>query len=283
MRGRREPGDRVAGRAVFSKIDLGLAAKRALVTGAGAGAGRAIALWLARAGCAVAVNDIDARRAAETATLIRAEAATAVIATANVRSDAEVAALVDTAVRELGGLDVAVNNVGMLAGRHARAFLEIDGDYFRDIVEQNLIATALCCHAEARAMVAQGTGGCIINVSSGESQRPAPDLAPYGAAKAAVNHLTRTLAYEVGPHGIRVNAMAPGTMLTESVRAALPAEYVEALRASIPLRRMTEPEDLARTAVYLASELARHVTGQFVLVDGGADLCRERPPRPRGG
>jgi NAD(P)-dependent dehydrogenase (short-subunit alcohol dehydrogenase family) len=260
-------------------IDLGLVDKRALVTGAGAGSGRAIAVWLARAGCAVAVNDIDAARAAETVAMIRAAGHTAAVCVANVRCESEVETMVDAVVRDLGGLDVAVNNVGMLASRHARPFLDMDGEYFRDIVEQNLIATALCCRAEARAMIAHGLGGCIINVSSGESQRPAPDLAPYGAAKAAVNHLSRTLAYELGAHGIRVNVIAPGTMLTERVRAALSPEYLEALRASIPLGRMTEPDDLARAAVYLASDLARDVTGQFILADGGADLSRHRPQR----
>jgi 7-alpha-hydroxysteroid dehydrogenase len=260
-------------------LDLALTGQRALVTGAGAGAGRAIAVWLARAGCTVAVNDIDAACARETVDLIRAGGGTAVAAVANVRVDAEVDAMVDTARRGLGGLDVAVNNVGMLAGRHAQPFLDMDGDTIRDIVEQNLIATALCCRSEAAAMVAQGRGGCLINVSSGESRRPAPDLAPYGAAKAGINHLTRTLAYELGPHGIRVNAIAPGTMLTGRVRAALSDEYVAALQASIPLRRMTEPDDLARLAVFLASDLARHVTGQFLLADGGADLSRHRPQR----
>ena len=128
-------------------------------------------------------------------------------------------------------------------------------------------------------MVAAGRGGSIINVSSGESRRPSPQLAAYGAAKAAVNHLTATLAHELGPHGIRVNTMAPGTMLTASVRAALSDEYVEALRQSIPLRRMIEPDDLGRTAVYLASDLARNVTGQFILADAGADLSRTKPER----
>jgi NAD(P)-dependent dehydrogenase (short-subunit alcohol dehydrogenase family) len=260
-------------------IDLGLEGKRALVTGAGAGAGRAIALWLARAGCDVAVIDIDRGGAEATAELVRKEGKAALALVANVRVESEVAAMVDETASRLGRLDVAVNNVGMLAGRHARPFLDIDAEYFRDIVEQNLISTALCCRAEGRVMIAQAGGGAIINVSSGESQRPAPELAPYGAAKAAVNHLTRTLAVELGPHGIRVNAMAPGTMLTAAVRAALSDDYVEALRASIPLQRMTEPDDLARTAVYLASDLARDVTGQFVLADGGADLSRTRPQR----
>jgi glucose 1-dehydrogenase/2-deoxy-D-gluconate 3-dehydrogenase len=259
--------------------DFDLAGSRALVTGAGAGAGRAIARRLARAGCAVAVNDIDPVRADETVALLRADGATAVAVPYDVRVEAQVAAMLDAAGRQLGGLDIAINNVGMLGGRHAQPFLELDGTAIRDVVEQNLIATALCCHAEAAAMVAAGGGGCIVNVSSGESQRPAVGLAAYGAAKAGINHLTRTLASELGPHGIRVNTVAPGTMLTERVRAALTAVYLEALRTSIPLGRLTEPEDLANVVLFLASPLAAHVTGQFLLVDGGADLSRNRPSR----
>ena len=264
---------------VAAGIDLGLEGRRALVTGAGAGAGRAIAVWLARAGCDVAVADIETAGAEETADLVRQAGREALVVSANVRVEAEVSAMVAATRARFGGLDVAVNNVGMMAGRHARPFLDIDAEYFRDIVEQNLITAALCCRAEARAMIEHGRGGAIVNVSSGESLRPSPDLTPYGAAKAAVNHLTRTLALELGPHGIRVNAMAPGTMLTTVVRAALSDDYIEALRASIPLRRMTEPDDLARTALYLVSDLARDVTGQFLIADGGADLSRHRPPR----
>lgn len=260
-------------------LDLSLRGKRALVTGAGAGAGRAIAARLAQAGCAVAVNDIDPARAAATVEALRAAGAHAIAVPADVRLEAAVEAMVATTRAELGGLDVAVNNVGMLAGRHAQPFLALDGAAIREVVEQNLIATALCCRAEAAAMVAGRSGGCIVNVSSGESQRPAVDLAPYGAAKAGINHLTRTLAAELGKHAIRVNTAAPGTMLTERVRAALSPDYLEALRASIPLGRLTDPDDLARVVVFLASDLASHVTGQFLLVDGGADLSRNRPAR----
>ncbi len=260
-------------------IDLGLAGKRALVTGGGAGIGRAIAVWLARAGADVAIADVDAPGAEETAARVRAEGRRAAVVVADVRRDADVTAMIDATCGALGGLDVAVNNVGMLAGRHAAPFVDLDGDDLRAIVEQNLIATALSCRAEARAMIAQATGGVILNVSSGESLRPALHLAPYGAAKAAINHLTQTLAVELGPHGIRVNAMAPGTTLTDTVHAAVTPAYLAALVESIPLRRMTEPDDLARTAVYLASDLARNVTGQLVVVDAGAHLSRHRPSR----
>lgn len=177
----------------------------------------------------------------------------------------------------LGRLDVAINNVGMLGGHHAAPLVDTTPEAIGDVIERNLVATLLCCRAEARAMIAGGAGGVIVNVTSGESLRPATSLAAYGAAKAGINHLTQTLAVELGPYGIRVNAMAPGTTLTAQVRAGLPAAYLDALLASIPLGRMVDSDDMGRTAVYLASDLARNVTGQVVLADAGAHLSRNRP------
>ncbi|HSS09267.1 MAG TPA: SDR family oxidoreductase, partial [Acidimicrobiales bacterium] len=240
---------------------LGLTGKRTLVTGGGAGLGQAIAQWLARAGCDVAVADLDAEAAATTVKLIEAEGRSGIGILANVRDEAQVANMVDQTVAGLGGVDVAVNNVGNLAGRPAGPFIEMDSADVREIIEQNLLATALCCQAEARAMITQGAGGCIINVSSGESTRPAITLAPYGAAKSGINHLTSTLAVELGPYDIRVNAIAPGTTLTATVGNALPADYLTALVASHPLSRLNQAEDLARIAVFMASDLAQNVTG----------------------
>ena len=264
-------------------IELGLAGKIALVTGSGAGIGRGIAGWLARAGCRVAVNDIDAVRAEASAAEILASGGQAKAFVADVRDEAAVLDLVAQVRWEFGGLDVAVNNVGMNAGLPATPFTEWKGADFRAVVEQNLMATALCCLAEARAMVEQGRGGVILNVTSGETTRPAIRLAPYGAAKAAINHLTQTMAVELGPQAIRVNAIAPGTTLTEQVRKTFPESHVAAILESIPLRRMTEPEELGRLAVYLASDLARCVTGQFLLADAGAFLSRSRPTMPPAG
>ena len=261
-------------------IDLGLEDRRALVTGAGAGIGRAIAIWLAHAGCDVALGDKDADGLQATGEAITETGRRCEPITTDLREDGAPARLVGQVVAALGGLDVAVNNVGMLGGRAPAPFLEQDDAYIHDVVAQNLLLTAACCRAEARAMVAAGTPGVILNVSSGETTRPALGLAAYGAAKAGVNHLTQTLAAELGPHGIRVNAIAPGTTLTTEVRAALTDAYVEALTASIPLRRMNEPDDLARLVVALASDLGRGVTGQLVIADNGAHLSRDRPRRP---
>jgi NAD(P)-dependent dehydrogenase (short-subunit alcohol dehydrogenase family) len=260
-------------------IDLGLEGKRALVTGAGIGIGRGIAGWLARAGCDVALADKDAASLDEAVAEVGgAGAGIRVIgAEADLRRPDAVRGLVTRVVDELGGLEVAVNNVGSLAGRSPDLFVDLDDEALRDIVEQNLFVTMWSCHAEARAMVDAGTEGVIVNVSSGETSRAAVRMAPYGAAKAAINHLTQTLAVELAPHGIRVLAVAPGTTLTPVVKAALSDETVERLVAAHPLGRLGEPDDLGRLVVALASDLGRSVTGQLVFGDNGAQLARNRP------
>jgi NAD(P)-dependent dehydrogenase (short-subunit alcohol dehydrogenase family) len=258
-------------------IDLGLTGKRALVTGAGIGIGRGIARWLASAGCDVAIADRDGDVLPDAAEEVGREGTRVVPITIDLRDPENVRTMVATAVDALGGLDVAVNNVGSLAGRPTTAFLDADDDYLRDVIEQNLFVTTWCCQAEASTMVAANTEGVIVNVSSGESSRPALQLAPYGAAKAAINHLTSTLAVELAPRGIRVLAVAPGTTLTPVVKAALDDETVDRLVAAHPLGRLTEPDDLGRLVVALASDLGRAVTGQLVFGDNGAHLSRNRP------
>jgi NAD(P)-dependent dehydrogenase (short-subunit alcohol dehydrogenase family) len=260
-------------------IELGLEGRRALVTGAAIGIGRELARWLVRAGCDIALVDRDADALDASVAELKTHGTFVVPHVADLREDGAAERLVAAAAADLGGLDVAVNNVGSLAGRGTADFVDQDDAYVRDIVEQNLVLTAACCRAEARFLIEQARGGVIVNVSSGESTRPAVGLAAYGAAKAAINHLTTTLAVELGPHDIRVNAVAPGTTLTPTVAPALSDEYVDALTRSLPLRRMCEPDDLARLVVALASDLGRAVTGQTVLADNGAHLSRNRPTR----
>jgi NAD(P)-dependent dehydrogenase (short-subunit alcohol dehydrogenase family) len=265
-------------------VTIDHAGRVVLVTGAGAGIGREIARWFARAGAAVAVNDIDARRADDVVADLRAtEGARAIAVPADCRDERAVDTMVARAVDELGGLDVAVNNAGMLPpGRGVSAFVDMDTAYWRDVVDQNLVSAAACARAEARHLVDRQRGGVILFVSSGETTRPSPYNAAYAAAKAAINHLTTTLAVELGPSGVRVNAIAPGTTLTESVRAAFTDDHVEAIVQSTPLRRMVDPDELGRLAVFLASDLARCVTGQLLLADAGAFLSRTRPANPSG-
>ena len=261
-------------------IDLGLGGKRALVTGAGVGIGQGIARWLAAAGCAVMLVDRDEAWLAEGAAAVDAGAAPGTrVATAalDLRAPGGPVAAVAATVAALGGLDIAVNNVGSLAGRAPAEFLDCDEAYLRDVVDQNLMVTMLGCHAQAAAMVRAGTAGVIVNVSSGETTRPSVRMASYGAAKSAINHLTSTLAVELAPHGIRVVAVAPGTTLSPVVRDALTDDQVARLLAAHPLGRLGEPDDLGRLVVALASDLGRAVTGTLVFGDNGAQLSRNRP------
>jgi NAD(P)-dependent dehydrogenase (short-subunit alcohol dehydrogenase family) len=258
-------------------IEIDLAGQAALVTGGGAGIGSEISRWLARAGAAVAVNDVREGHAKEVVASIEAEGGRAIPVIANCRQDDEIERMVAETVEAFGGLDIAVNNIGNTAGRGGGPIVTLDGDHWRDIVNQNLILTALCARSEAAVMLDQGRGGVILNVSSGETTRPSPYLAAYAASKAGINHLTQSLAVELGPAGIRVIAIAPGTTLTETVRPAFSDEHVAAITASNPLRRMSEFDELARLTVFLASDLARCITGQFIIADAGAHLSRSRP------
>ena len=168
------------------------------------------------------------------------------------------------------------------AGRRPKPFVQYRGDDWRDIVDQNLTLAALCGRAEAEVMIGQDTGGVILFVTSGETTRPSPYNSIYAASKAAINHLVTSMAVELGPEGIRVLAMAPGTTLTETVAAAFTPERVDQIVASTPLRRMVEHDELARLAVFLGSDLARAITGQTILADAGAFLSRSRPANDEG-
>ena len=259
-------------------ITIDHSGKAALVTGAGAGIGREIALWLARCGATVAVNDIRASYADAVVAEITAGGGKGYPFIADCRDDDAVDSMVDSIVSQLGGLQIAVNNIGMLpAGRTLGSFISYRGEDWRDILDQNLVLAALCGRAEASAMVASGQGGVILFVTSGETTRPSPYNSIYAAAKAALNHLVTSMAVELGPSGIRVLAVAPGTTLTETVAAAFSEQHMEAIVASTPLRRTVDHDELARLATFLASDLARCITGQFILADAGAFLSRTRP------
>jgi NAD(P)-dependent dehydrogenase (short-subunit alcohol dehydrogenase family) len=253
-------------------IAIDLTGQVAFVTGAGAGIGRAIAQRLAEAGAFVAVNDIDPGRAGTVVSELQAGGLRAEAAVVDVRDDVAVGAAIAGIVAAHGHLDIAVNNVGMTGGVVAAPFLETSIAAAAAVIQRNLLATYVCCHAEAAAMA--GRGGVILNVTSGEAGRPSPLIAAYGAAKAAVSHLTQTLAVELGPLGIRVNAMAPGTVYTEQVQAVVSAEAFAAIGAGYPLGRSCTPDDLGRLAVFLASDLASSITGQIVAADNGAALGR---------
>jgi NAD(P)-dependent dehydrogenase (short-subunit alcohol dehydrogenase family) len=237
----------------------------AVVTGSGQGIGRAIAWGFADAGCDVVVN---ARRRGDlevTAAGVEERGRRALIADADIRDFSET--LADRTVDEFGRLDVWVNNVGGSDEKTVRELVETPDEIFRSQLELNLTSAFQGAKAAATRMP---SGGVIINISSGAGTRGSPRTGPYAAAKAGLNNLTQTLALELAPRGIRVNAVAPGPVATEAFREILGvSDRLEELAATIPLGRLGTPDDIAAAVLYLASPAAAWVTGQNLLVAGG--------------
>jgi NAD(P)-dependent dehydrogenase (short-subunit alcohol dehydrogenase family) len=264
---------------------MSLDGKVAVVTGAARGLGRAYALRLARLGADVAVIDIDLAGAAKFGEALTAPTVVAEIEALGRRSigieanladrDAVTAAM--SRVRDaLGRIDILVNNAGgaITPVERSKPSIVPDED-IRLTFDANLMSTIYCCQAVIPDMKA-AKAGVIVNTASTAARVIAPGgaLSLYGVAKAAVTHYTRDLAAELGPFGIRVNAIAPGVMLTARIKALAEQRGIgtgsEAAR--IPLRRLGEPEDCAGVIEFLVSDLSRYVTGQCISVCGGAAL-----------
>jgi 3-oxoacyl-[acyl-carrier protein] reductase len=243
-----------------------LTGRTAVVTGAGAGIGRAVARGCAAFGARVAVLERDAASGARTAAEIAAGGGEALALTVDVRDAGALATALDAAADRLGGVDVLVNNVG---GTFHAPFLDTTEKGWDALVRVNLKTVLHGTRLVAPRMIARGRGGAIVNVVSIEAVRAAPGYAVYAACKAAVVSFTQSAAIELAPHGIRVNAVAPDICLTEGLEAMIgPAERARHPQL-VPLGRAGEPDDVAGPVVFLASDLARYVTGVLLHVDGG--------------
>jgi NAD(P)-dependent dehydrogenase (short-subunit alcohol dehydrogenase family) len=243
------------------------AGKNVLVTGAQRGIGRAIAVRFAEAGADVALNYLDDKVGAEAgAAEVRGLGRRAVTIAADVSRPEDARRLVADTERALGPIDVLVNNAGIFP---RTAFLELAEDTWDTVLDTNLKATFICSQEAARRMVAAKRPGAIINISSGAPYRGSMRATAYMASKLGIVGLTRGMARELAPHGIRVNAIAPGVTNTAMPRLGNTEEGLAALARSNPTGRLAEPEDIADVVVFLATDAARHLVGQLIHVNGG--------------
>jgi len=243
---------------------MDMSGKVAIVTGAGSGIGHAIAERLAGAGAVVCVGYLGYE--AEAVALAE-RLPNAIAVRVDVSSAADVAGMVARVCRELGGVDVLVNNAGI---EKEVPFLDLDEETWDAIIGVNLKGSFLCAQACARAMRDQGRGGVIVNISSIHEDYPFPGYTPYCASKGGLRMLMRNLSVELAPYGIRVNNVAPGAIATPINSATLAnPEKMETLHRIIPLGRMGQPADVAEVVAFLASPAAAYVTGSTYYVDGG--------------
>ena len=244
----------------------------AVVTGGRQGIGRAIALIFAEAGADVAVCDfvVEDGKLDEVAEEIRGVGRRALVIRADVSVKEDIDNLARETTEELGPVDILVNNAGIGSGT---PLLELEEEEWDRVIDVHLKGCYLCCRAIAPGMVARKHGN-IINLSSVEGLRRVITREggnPYPAAKAGIILLTQTLTWELGPHGIRVNAIAPGAVRTEMTRELWenPESMDPMVRTQVPLGRPAEPEEIASAALFLASDAASYVTGHTLVVDGG--------------
>lgn len=242
-----------------------LANKNAIVTGAGSGIGRAIAIGFAEAGAAVVAADINHASAEQTAAAIRAAGGQAIALEVDVTRRALVEAMLARALEVYGRIHILLASAGIATIRH---FLDLPEDEWDRVLAVNLKGLFLCGQAVARHM-AQAGGGAIINVTSQVADVAQPDCAHYYASKGGGKQLTRAMAVDLAQFNIRVNALAPGLTNTGMTASGDEWGYRRKILDHIPMGRPAEPRELVGAAVFLASDEASYMTGASLVVDGG--------------
>ena len=258
-----------------------LQGKKAIVTGAGSGIGKAIALAFAAEGADVAVLDIDEAKGREVVGAITTLGRRGVFVRCDVGFKEQVSAAFAEATSFLGGIDILVNNTGVIRFSQIVDMPEEDWDF---IIRTNLKSVFLCSQEGARQMIRQGRGGRIIAISSIHAVLSEPNCGHYTTAKGGIESFCRTLATEVAPHKITVNYIRPGATYTELTTPMYTPAVKRALFERVPLKEIAESAWIAAGAVFLASEESRYMTGQHLTIDGGyvmdgslpsAEYCKE--------
>lgn len=255
--------------------DIQLTGRVAVVTGGGAGIGRAIAAGMAAFGAAVAIWERDVESCAAAS-----ESLGALGIVTDVRDSGEVDAALERTTAELGPVTILVNNAG---GAFFSPLLDTSENGWDALYKANLRHVLLCTQRVARQLVAAQLRGSIVNLTSIEGVRAAPGFAAYAAAKAGVINYTKTAAFELAPHGIRVNALAPDIAVTEGLMRLSPEGLSPELAHAIPMVRPGHVDEIASTAVFLASDMAGYITGQTIHVDGGTQAAGGWYHHPRTG
>jgi 3-oxoacyl-[acyl-carrier protein] reductase len=251
-------------------MSMQCAGKIVLVTGAQQGIGRAMAVEFAAAGADLAINWLDDQGAAErVADEVRGHGRRVIMVKADIAQIEQSQAMVAAVEQELGPVGVLVNNAGVFPRVPFLEMTENDWDYVLDV---NLKGACFCAQSVARSMVSGGRSGVIINLTSGAAFRSSPRGVHYVASKGGVLSMTRAMALELAPYRIRVNAIAPGLTDTAQPRYGSSEAELADMASAIPLGRMARPEEIARAAVFLASDDATFVTGQTLHVNGGSYL-----------
>jgi len=250
-----------------------LKGKATIVTGAGKGIGRGIAQVFAAEGAKVLVADIDQRAAQETAEDLGRSGAEAVAVRVDVSKAADAEAMARAAIERFGRIDVLCQNAGIYPEVRIAEMTEADWDHVHAI---NLKGTFLTVKACLPQMVQQGYGRIVITSSITGPRVGNPGLAHYAATKAGVNGFIRTAAIEFAKQGITINAVEPGNIMTPGMEGQLGADYIRAQEQSIPMGKLGEPEDVAYAMLFLASDEAKYITGQTIVVDGGQILPESR-------